>query len=450
MRTFRSRGEKFQKEWQIWVEGAEVHTKWGKVDSEKMQHTFEVAPGAFIGKSNEMSQFVHARAIAERKIEGKLRRNYFEVDSIGAPLEEQEADEVDCDNPKRSIRAGKPTMQPRRGKKADASQYDKMVAARSSESGIITRKMNGFFHYFFVGSKGKVQVFTRRFEDHTEKYPTLVKSLERAKFPKNTVLFTELVVKRRVKGHVIEDRIAMQSISNSLPKRARALQLMPQNQVTAVVLLIPYWKDEFLSERTFGQLLEMVEENFGLKRRCPVGFEGIEILYMDFAESKKWVKTSKAEGVVIYDGNSVPGEKLINFQGRPKRYTSMCWKWKPIKEDDFLVVFDPESEDWERGGGYGKGRIAKLPGKVALYQMNDEGKWVYICLCGTGFDDEQRREVLKYSEERSHMHMCGVAEISYAERRYMSQGDKTNALTDPGFSRWRGDKPVDEVVNPLL
>jgi hypothetical protein len=160
------------------------------------------------------------------------------------------------------------------------------------------------------------------------------------------------------------------------------------------------------------------------------------------------VHKENLEGLVIYDRDAVFGDSVVSFRGREER--PEAWKWKPIQEGDFIVVFDP-SGVWsggKPGGRYGKGRLKDLPGVVALYQFGSNNEMCYICNCGSRFTEDQRRHVLNKAARGAGI--VGVARIKYESRTFISEGSSTNALTAPIFLEWHPDKSTIEAFDARL
>ena len=160
------------------------------------------------------------------------------------------------------------------------------------------------------------------------------------------------------------------------------------------------------------------------------------------------VRNEGLEGLVIYDAEAIFGDAVMNFRGREER--PEAWKWKPIQEGDFIVVFDPDGawSSGKPGGRYGKGRLKDLPGVVALYQFGAGGMMHYICNCGSGFTEDQRKYVLRKAANSAGI--AGVARIKYESRTFISEGDDTNALTAPIFLEWHPDKSTTEAFDARL
>lgn len=439
MREFRIEGKKKTLVWRIWRDKATVHVAYGTLGGQ-LQHTSDRIKGVKAGTSAELSPEANAIEEVVRRIKDKTDAGYVEVDSeTGAPLS-QGASKINFDDLQKSLCWMKPRPQPKEGTRDDESFR---VVIQNGEYAA-TFKRDGFMHPVLIDTHGEVKIYTRRMESCTDKYPHLVKAFKKARLPKRSILLCEFVVVKDGR----DNRLMMQAISNSLPDRARGMQAV--DKARAVVLAIPFWNGvDIYSPATFGASLEFLEEQFGVASRRPEYIDVMEIDYHDFEHAKKEVKRRKLEGLVVYDLNAVPGERTYNFRGKPER--PECWKWKPVLEDDFLVVFDPELKHWgayKEGGSWGRGKHQEVAGRVALYQYSEAGEPIFIAGCGSGFTDEERAVIVNVA--RKHKGIAGIAEIKFVERRYKRLGDKTNSLVEPVFVRWRTDKTVKELVNPNL
>jgi len=444
MRVFRIEGKVHTREWSCWIEnGNEVHTQSGIADG-KMNHTFDVVPS--VGKPGTKA-FIppnqNAVLEAARKIRKKVEAGYVEVDPDTKEPMIEAANELDFTRLPKNLCFMKCRKPPENTKQQ--KEFDRIV-----ENGIITIKRDGFMHPILIDAAGKVRIYTRRMDECTDKYPHLVESLRGAKLPKKTILLCEFVVER---ANGSDDRIAIQAISNSKADKARAKQ-QAGPKARAVILLIPFWDGVSMADQSFGMAIEFLEQQFGTRDRCPPYFEPMEVFYGDFEEAKQRVYSENLEGLVIYDANASPGDKLFNFRGKPER--PMAFKWKPIYEDDFVAMWDPDGKadgrfiQMKKGerGEWGRGRRKGQPKNLALYQMNSDGDWVFIAHVGTGLKDEQLKEIMDRVDDLTGF--VGVAEIEYTFRRYESRGDGSNALVEPRFTRWRDDKTETECVDDEL
>jgi len=150
------------------------------------------------------------------------------------------------------------------------------------------------------------------------------------------------------------------------------------------------------------------------------------------------------EGWVVVDPDQALGNKGVNFRGKTDRPSKASGKLKPVYEDDFIALFDPDEEKPNKFGKWGRGKYRRQVGSVTLFQFNAAGELTYICECGGGIDDDFRA---KYSDPEVYPL---VVEVEFNDRTYMSKGEKTNALQFPRIVRVRTDKTTDECVNEEL
>jgi predicted DNA-binding WGR domain protein len=440
VQRFINEGSKKTLVWEIWVDGEEVHQQSGVLGG-KMKHTWD-RPGSAGKKGTKAFKPADVRAIerANKKIQDKTRKGYREVDENDNVIETASR-EMDFYEIQRNFRYGKPLGTQPRAQKA----IDKVI-----EDGepIFTVKRDGLCHFVLVTPNKDIRLYTRRLDECTDWYPYLVAEFKKMKLPTKTIGAFELVsINEKTKR---DDRKATQSLSRGLADRAVRLQEDPFRRPHAVMLGFPFWDGEpIMKTMLVDSWMELVFNEVHKRAGKLRYIEKMEIFHGDFEKATQHVIENKLEGLVVYDGDACFGEKAFNFRGRVER--TPCYKWKPIFELDAVMVFDPDDEfdsEFEYVGAWGKGRIKRLPGKVALYQYDDSGKLHYLCNVGGGFTDEQRGEALNRS--RAGNGIIGVGIIKYVSRTFKSEGDDTNALTEPVFLGFHPDKTIDEATESRL
>lgn len=454
MRVFVQKGKANPLQWEIWLEGETVHMRSGVVGG-KMKHTSD-RPGS-IGKKGTKAYrdpLVHAVEIAERQIREKVERlGYREVNPDSREfLEDQSDEEINWSDPPKNMRFMKCRKQPNDDEKKKLAELDEVI---TSGRAIYTVKRDGMMHPIFIDENEQVHIFTRRFDRCTDNYPHLRKEVEQCKFPPRTILLTELVCL----GHMKKDnRRLVQTLDRSLPQRAVEIQQDPFRRPKAVVLGIPYYNGApIMASQTVDNWIDFLYRTLeGVEKRLKKSLTYIEpmmTLHGDFDDIVDQVIASNWEGLVIYDGEAAFGDAVVNFRGREER--PRAWKWKIYHEDDFVVLFDPEmlhaehhNQSDKQVGTWGRGRLQFLPGAVALYQFDSNETPHYICNLGSGFSEDQRKELLETAEANNGI--AGVAEVRFESRTYKSEGYDTNALTAPIFVRWTVDKEPEEVINNHL
>lgn len=444
MRVFRQSGKLNSLEWRIWIDGETVYMESGVVGGRMKQTHDRPGPVGKLGTKGYKDAKVQAILVADRHIRDKVDRlGYEEIDpKTGEALVTRKADRLNFSKPSKNTRFMKCRHQPEEGSREMIDLQEVIDTDRA----IFTIKRDGMMHPIFIDEKGEVHVFTRRMDPCTDKYPHLVREIAKSKlFPPKTILLTELVVATK-DGK--DARRLVQTLDRSLPERAVLLQEDPFRRPKAIVIGIPYWGGEpIMSETPVHLWIDFIYKTIGTKRFQYI--EPMETVTGTLDELMKMVTEEKLEGLVIYDSEAVFGDAVVNFRGREER--PEAWKWKPILEGDFIVVFDPDgswSPDGKPAGRYGKGRLKELPGVVALYQYGASGALHYICNCGSGFKEDQRRYALKRAANRRGV--VGVARIKYESRTFIAEGDDTNALTAPIFLEWHPDKSENEAFDARL
>lgn len=304
-------------------------------------------------------------------------------------------------------------------KPKNSVEESKVTALEKRGDLIITRKRDGYRHLVAITKNG-VRIYTRGIEDVTARYPHIAGELKGANFPFDVLVDGEMVV-----DDAGQDRFeALTKIAKSKPEVAVVLQhelLKTHFMVFDVVV----WRGEVVLSRPYGERLKIVSDNFHFDF---VGnISSVPVLSCSFVEAKNLVKRSGWEGLVLYDRTKSSTFRLDGKIEQPPRPEG-CWKWKPLREDDFFV------ERWQKGTGRNKDRM----GKLFLLQVDPRiGKKVACGEVGTGFSDEEREALADDTKYPL------VVEIAY-ERRFAS-----GALRFPRFLRIRDDKKPKECILPL-
>jgi len=155
---------------------------------------------------------------------------------------------------------------------------------------------------------------------------------------------------------------------------------------------------------------------------------------IEFAKEENW------EGFVVVDPDGIYGDRAFNFKGKPDRPGKFCGKLKPSYEDDFIAIWDPENGYGERSG---KGSRAGGIKSVGLYQYDKKGELIFIANVSSGLT----KELLAFLPKAK---WPQVWKCEYTGRRYISDGDDTNAIDFPRFIALRTDKSPEECTNKGL
>lgn len=424
--------------WKIWVEGITVKYEWGQVGGAVQQQSQD---GYVVnaGKKNEISAKDYALYLAREACRKKHWEGYREYDENGFYLDTH-VTEIDFDNPPLNLAFWKPDNSPGPGilKKAESGKV------------IYARKMNGLMYVGWTNSKGEAFLTSRRMlrqhDDETgtpytwnDRFPHIIQALQKTLPPRSCVL-GELVAfdeKNRDNLHLIE------SYTKSLTPRAIEDQTKG-GWAYHYIWDIAFWEGQPLcAEAPVGTRYALINEMFKEAPFIPVmtvrpgQYSGV----LSPDDFRQLAITWGWEGWVMVDPDGIFGDRAFNFKGKPDRPGKFAAKVKPEYEDDFIVYWNPAK-------GYGefsnKGRYQGGVESVCLYQLNSKGELVFISNCASGLTEEMKTNI-KPSDIP-----LGVWKITYSGRRYISDGDKTNALDFPRFTAIRTDKDVTECINPKL
>jgi len=463
MREFRqTHGRSGERYWSISFEAPPgimpevIVTEWGAIkNGAKKQHgktKDRPGPKGKAGTKAFMSAADNACFNMDRLIRKKIEEGYVEIGLDGRPLLGGPVEDPQYDvGPIISFQ--QPLPKNLCFSKPKNTVSEKFLAKLEADDNIIlTRKINGMMIIAQILVDGTSRLYTRRMDDVTEHFPHLTTALRNMEIPTESILLFEAFMGE---GNDKKDLLRVQSVMRSKSDRAVSLQETIEGWMRFYLIRVPFWEgrhmeglfnceylchfientlaDKFLNyqDKAVGEQFLFVLENF----------EG------SVAEAREMANQHGYEGWVGYKRNDMLGNYSFSFHGKPDR-PSCCFKMKAEYEDDFIAYFDPKHGTKEFPmGSMGSGKNTGLMGTLSLYQMSPDAKTmnqqVYICEVGSGFTDEQRREMTEANYPM-------VVTVKYTSRQYVSDGDATNALEFPRFDQIHPDKDYTEVYNPKL
>jgi hypothetical protein len=429
--------------WMIRVDGRTIVTSWGILGG-KMQVAEEHHDGVNIGKANEKSPQVYAVERAREMCRKKTWEGYREVVLKGGlymPLDAAVVTEVDFDNLPMSLSFYKPDNSMGAGieKKARAGHC------------MYTRKRNGMMKVLVKDSYGELKIYSRRMlrqhddEQNTEytwddRFPHLIHAIEPS-IPSRTILLGELAVE--VDGRERFD-IAQSYIKSLTPKAVAEMQasgLYPFFYNWDIA----FWEGENLVGKT--TMRDRIARIRALDKAISnkSAFQPLDAYsFATPEEAVEYAKEHGWEGWVVIDPDAVYGDKAFNFKGKPDRPGSACAKLKPTFEDDFIAIWNPDKGFGERSK---KGSRAGGIKSVGLYQYNTKGELIFISNVNSGLTKEMLATLADPKLWPQ------VWRVEYKGRRYMSEGEDTNALDFPAIdpdNYLRTDKAPEECLNNNL
>lgn len=443
------------REWSIWVDGNAVIYRWGYVGG-AIQEASEKCQPVNVGKKNEISAENYAMYRAKDMIRKKVWEGYREIDAAGQYYDTPASTEIDFNNLPLNLSFYKPdnTMGTAITKKA--------------ETGAVwySRKRNGLMYVLCKGSDTPhlySRKMLRKQDDEQnqpwtwdERFPHIIKAAERM-MPPNSILLGELVMDNNGQ----DDFASIQRVTKSL--LPQALELQEQlGKARFYIWDVAFWNGvDLVKTAPVRVRYEMIDNMLG---NPAMDVEWTALLPVEYTISSTvedmvyHAKVKGWEGLVVVDPDGVYGDKGYNFKGKPDRPAAVCAKLKPNYEDDFIAMWNPEQKLSSIEGAviYPKAKNATIGERstkdrygegiksVALFQYNLKGELVYISNVSSGLTERMKTDWAK--PEMFPM----VWKIEYKGRRYVSEGEETNALDFAAFIEVRTDKSISECVNNEL
>lgn len=359
------------------VEGDTMTTEWGLLDG-AIQTTSNTYGYINEGKSNELTPDDAAIADFERKRDKKVKEGYREVDSLDDAEDVASLDEIDFDDPPTSFAPSKPI------KTISDKKFSKLIQDGQAH---VQVKENGLCHFIVVNSAGVPKVLTRRMDDHSTKYPSVIEStnelIRSGAIGPKTIMMTEFVAsgfKRHMESFNWMQRISKSNTNRGtcLPSQEKALARQEEHPVRACVFHIPYLN----GEKLWGDPYYAVHDE--MMTRLPTKEDGhqfylpksiVGITTPDQLDSYIRSREGFIEGAVVWDMNSAIE---ITFNGKPRRRAA--YKRKIVYEDD-LVAYD-----WMEGKGDHQGGIGAL--WIGKYH-HETGELIPMGRVGSGLKDTE-------------------------------------------------------------
>jgi predicted DNA-binding WGR domain protein len=402
------------------VIGDTLYREWGLLGG-KTQQTENTYDYKNQGRKNELTPEQVAEEDYHRIISKKVKNGYRQVDSLdGVTMRDAELDSIDFDNPPTSFAPSKPITS------IEDSVLNLLLKSGQAE---VQLKENGMCHFIFIGSKGKVRIFTRKMLDHTRKYPDIVKVLENmikvGTIPKKTVMATEFVVDYGGQDHRHAFRLMQQMSRSDCSGDAvkenidRTLELQEENDLKVLVYYIYYWGGDAIWKQNAGYVLDRIKSIFPEKYIGTVFYSATPMNFKNSKDIDLFLEDYKGilEGLVVWDKSDIV---KIEFSGKPKRRA--CYK------EVLPLLMDVVAYDYLPGSGKRQGHI----GSILIGKYNEAGELVPIGRVGSGLTDE--------TMEINYWNFPEVIEVEYREQF------PTGKLQFPVLIKKHEDKTPDECV----
>ena len=427
-----------RRHWSIAVESNWVKTSWGQFGG-AMQQAVETFSRVNVGKKNEMSAQAYALDRAKELCRKKHWEGYRCVNIEGTNVIELEApspSEINFDKLPLNLSFYKPdnTMGAGIAKKAERGQV------------WYSRKRNGMMHLVCKGS-GRAQIYSRRMlRQHDDEAGTnktwdmrfghIIERLNPL-MPPNSILLGEMILDRGGK----DDFKAIQSYTKSLTEQSM-LDQQQNGWASFYIWDVAFWNGvDLVRNAPIEDRYKLIHE-LELQDSYTLPVEVIPAAHfsgpyaaVEHAKKMDW------EGFVVVVPGAIYGDKGYNFKGKPDRPGTACAKLKPEFELDAVAIWDPDKGYGERSQ---KERYNQGIKSVALFQYDSNGKLIFLSNVSSGLTEDMKTNLA----DPKLFPRCW--KILYSDRRFVSQGDDTNALDFARFDSERTDKRIEECIEPML
>lgn len=224
----------------------------------------------------------------------------------------------------------------------------------------------------------KVSLFTRRMEDYTNMFPDLVDPLRQALKPKRAIVDGELVA--------IDKRTGKPMPFQEVLKRRRKYEIkqtIEQIPVELHLFDVLVSNDSVMLDDSYVERRKMLEKIVKpVKGKVMVVEQQVLSKPDEIKKFMNWAIEIGHEGLLAKD---------LEASYRAGRREFVWLKLKPMLETLDLVVV---------GGLYGKGKRAGFFGSYVLAARDEKsGKFKTVTKCGSGYTDEDLKELTKMFEK---------------------------------------------------
>ena len=439
-REFRLTKNKKTLVWKIKQEGEKYTTQHGMIDG--AQQEFSDVPGCK-GKENSKA---YVNAIdncafhISREIRKKQENGYIEfINGQPTSIQVTSLDFNEClpknftgYKPQTSIEPAALEKLHKAGKARYTRKYDgnQVIAYRNNYSW---------------------DIYTRRMDLTTERYPKHIEALDKTSFGPGTILECEMVVFDK---NNVDDFKAISRLGRSDPEVARKLiEDGEVNEPNLIVFDILFYDGSDLKASSYDNrraILEKHIEQLGTPD-SEEKYNIIDLSRLYNVNPGNWEKIAKEkgwEGFVVTSGDLAFGDKFFGFDGSPQRPKG-SWKLKPVYEEDINVYAAVE--------GNGK-RLGKIGALLSSQRHPETGEWFKTGGVGSGTTDndldvleklfkENNLPIYKSEkEDKAELGNKGIPCMIECSARQPG----TNKFRFPVFIRIHSDKTPDECYAQKL
>ena len=342
------------------LDGSVLSREWGLIGG-AIQKTSNAYGFTNEGRTDELTPEQTAQADCIRIIEKKIKEGCVVVPDLDNIPDLNQNEIIYLNNIPTAFCCSKPTQT------ITEEVLEKLIQSGNAKFFI---KYNGLCHYILIDLQGRVSLFTRRWDDHTAKYPEIVKAVENLSYPRGTLLISEFCIDPSLKLPHMRAFSLMSSISKAdtlagkcKEKLPKTMALQQKHRVKAAIFGLLYYENEPVWQRPFGTLLKRLQRDIPELVEDKTVFIPKELPIKSAAQAIKIVKENKTviEGFVVWD---ITQAMRVTMNGKPDRAAS--WKIKAKGEKDVIA------DGWLEGSGDLQGKI----GSLCICQYDAQGNRV--------------------------------------------------------------------------
>jgi len=279
---------------------------------------------------------------------------------------------------------------------------------------IITRKRDGYKMFASVDERGVIRLYTDGINEIDNRLWHIKEELAFLKLPKNSLLVGEAIVD----NNGSDEFTHVASVFKSSEKNSLVIQNQKSiGHIRFMVFNIIFFDGEPVT-LPYSDVLKLIDT---LIPETAVHTFRVPILKMSLEKAKALVEKGGWEGLVLYAKDYVISYRM---DGKDPQRTKGCYKWKPIKEDDFIVrsrIIRPGTE------------IVK---EIILLQIDPDSGEEFDCGKLGGFTKKMR----EFLADNSIYPL--VVQVEF-ELRFRS-----GKLRNARFARIRTDKRAEDCIAP--
>jgi DNA ligase-1 len=431
MREFRNVKKDKTLVWKIWQDKDTYYTESGQLNGKMQQFSDTPGDKGVAGTKAYVDPIKNCEFNIQREIRKKAEHGYVEYkegELISKTITSLRFDEF---LPKNFC-----------GSKPQTSiEEKKLKKIHDSGKARYTRKRDGQNHIAVLHTWGW-EIYTRRMDVATERFPKHIESLSALDFGVGTILTGEMICSDANGNDNFKN---ISRICRSDPPEARILINSGEcPEPIFYIFDVLFYNGSPMSSKTYDERRALYK-SVSLDTIKPIEtYDVTPDTWESIAKKNSW------EGFVIVDGSAAPGDKFFSYDGDAKR-PNCCFKLKPVHHEDVIVF----------AGVIGSGKRQNGIGAVFVKQIHPETNKIFNCgKVGSGFSEEALADMEKLFKDNNIPllekdkdidkldmdSMNGlVIELEYSERQ-----PGTNKFRFPVFMRVRNDKSPKECFAQRL